>query len=57
VAAPAVRILEKAFDCFGVPPTERVEVSEPQQGSEKEGGWSESVLVSLDDLLKLYEVC
>jgi hypothetical protein len=50
IAAPAVRILEKAFDCFGVPPTERLEVSEPQQGKGEEGGWSEPVLVSLGDL-------
>jgi hypothetical protein len=50
VAAPATRILEKAFDCFGVPLTERVEVSEPQQGRGEDGGWSDPVLVSLGDL-------
>jgi hypothetical protein len=50
IAAPAVRILENVFDCFGVPLTERVEVSEPQQGSGEEGGWGKSVLVSLGDL-------
>lgn len=49
-AAPVVRILEKAFVCFGIPMTERVEVSEPQQGRGEKSGWSEPVLVSLGDL-------
>lgn len=42
VAVPLTRILEKAFVYFGIPMTERVEVSEPQQGRGEEGGRSEA---------------
>jgi len=52
IAAPSVRILEKAFDCFRVPLTERVEVSEHVEGDGDEPVWGQAVLVSLGDLVQ-----